>query len=151
MGLTLNQAVQKIKAIASAHKQIKFYEHGDIVDILSEKDTLYPACVTDMIAPYISPTEKEIGFPFTFWIADLADSATESRKNEIDVTSDLIQIVGDLIAELQKPTNYDDFTIEGTFNCEVLREKFRDIVIAIRFEVIIKTKYASDRCQVPTN
>jgi hypothetical protein len=150
MGLTLNQVVQRVSLIAKGHKQINFYAHGDIVDILSEEDTIYPACITDMLSPYISPTDREVGFPFTFWIADLADTATDSRRNELDVTSDLMQISEDVIAQLQDPQFFQDFTIDGSFTCEVLREKFRDIVIAVRFDVIIKTRYDSNRCQVPS-
>lgn len=150
MSLTLNQVIAKISLIANSHKQLNYYNHGDLVDVISEGDLSYPALVTDMVSPSISPLNKEVSFPFTFLFADLANVAENSRDNETEVISDLILIAEDIIAQLKNPIFDEYWEVDEPSGGEVLKEKFRDIVIALKITINIKVRFDTNRCQVPT-
>jgi len=146
--LTLNQVIKRIQTIANNHAQINFYQHGDIVDVL-QKDIPYVAVITDLNTITIDPIARLTTFNFRFWFSDLADVSEDSKDNEIDVQSDLISIAEDFIALMRDPSLNEEWIIDVASNGTLLREQFSDIVLAWMFDINIKTRYNSNRCQVP--
>jgi len=149
--LTLNNVIYKLQAFAELHKQVKHFDTGDLVDILTNGDITYPACFLEQLNGSVSISSKVTDFSFRIWFCDLADTATESQRNEVEVKSDLTSICEDYAAMLNSEAKSNsDFILSNTdFQIEYFTEKFEDVVIAAAMNITIGTKYLANRCQVP--
>lgn len=153
--MTLNNIIYRLQAFAESHKQVKHFDTGDLVEMLTNGDISYPACFLEQLenGGQISITGRETTFNFRIWFCDLADTATNSQRNEIEVKSDLTSICEDYVAMLngEAKTNSDFNLVSSDFPVTYWNEKFEDIVIATSLNISISTKYLANRCQVPAN
>lgn len=151
MPLTLNQVVARMELLARSHRQINDFRFGDVVDSLALNDVTYPLCLVDMNRGEISKGDLKTYFDFEIWLCDLSDVATNSQANGLELMSDLTQIAEDYRAMLGYTGFQDDWYISESSPVEYFKEKFEDIVVAVKFDVRIGVKYASDRCSVPAD
>jgi hypothetical protein len=151
MTLTLNQVISRLKTLALSHKQLNHFFFGDIVNWLHSGDVSYPASFCELVKATTNKTDKTTVFDFRVWFADLADVATESQTNEIEVQSDLTSIAQDYIAMLGFTEYQSDWDILPTFSMQYFTEKFEDVVIAVAVDISIGVRFDSNRCQVPAS
>lgn len=146
--MTLNQILIRLEKLALSHKQLHHFYFGDVVQWLANGDVKYPACFVDLKTGNISRAEKLTSFDFDVWFADLADVAESSKTNEAEVMSDLTGIAEDFKAMLGS-TDFEDGEIADLSSLEFFKEKFEDVVIAVRMGVTIQMRFENNRCQVP--
>lgn len=149
MTLTLNQVLIRLEALALSHKQINHFYFGDMVEWLANGEVKYPAVFVDMQAGSISKDAKQTGWDFEVWFCDLANVSESSRKNEMEVFSDLTSIAEDYRAMLEY-NEFRDWYIGESSGLQYFKEKFEDITYAIRLNVHIGKLYDSNRCQIPS-
>lgn len=150
--LTYNQVTQRIKVIATAHKQIRNFYSGDIEDFLTDKTTLYASCFLNDLpgASSIDPINNQATYVFQMWLLDLVDVSLETKKNEQDVQSDMFSVAADLIAEINF-SGYPDWKISTSVPVSFLYDVDHDILAGVLLTLSIATPYDQDVCQVPTN
>lgn len=148
--MTLNQVIQRIETLALGHRQINHFFMGDIPEWLSNGDVRYPACFLQLADGRISRTDKYTYFNFKLWLCDLADVATNSQANEIEVQSDLTSIAEDLIAMIGY-SEYRDWDVTFDSRMQFYTEKFEDIVIGLELDLTIGVRFDANRCQVPSD
>lgn len=150
MSLTLNQVVKRIETIATRHRQINQFLMGDAVDFLTFGDLTYPCVVCDVGDGVIDRDNRSSLYNIKLMICDLADVSMNSRKNELEVMSDLTSIAQDIIA-MMNYSGYDTtWSIGSPISTQYLVEKFDDVVIALDMTIPITVRYDANRCWVPT-
>jgi len=150
--LTYNQAIQRIKVLALAHKQIRNFYQGNVVDFIAEKTTLYPSCFLQDIpgASAIDVTGKQVTYAFSMYLLDLVHVSDNAKQNEQDVQSDMFSVAADLVAEINYSA-YTDWKIAASAPVTVLMEELDDMVAGVMLQLYIATPYNQDVCAVPTN
>lgn len=149
--MTLNQVISRLESLALSHKQINtFRSGGDLMAFIREGDMVYPACVVQFLPASISRASKATTFRLSLYLCDLADLASNSKRNELEVQSDLTSIAEDLMAMINSPTYQNDWTINDEASLEYQFDDKEDIVVAAILTISISTRYDANRCQVPT-
>jgi len=148
--MTLNQVIQRIQAIALAHKQINSFREGDVVSFLKEGDIVYPACLVQILPGNISRTEKQTTIRIALYLCDLVDLSIDSKDNELEVKSNMLSVAEDFMSIFNYSGYSDDWDISDVGSVEFLDEKFDDMISAVLLTLDIKTRFDSNRCQVPT-
>lgn len=148
--MTLNEIVKRIKTIALAHKQINDFREGDVISFLKDGDIVYPACLLQILPGRISKTEKTTTVRVALYICDVVDLSISSKANELEVKSDLLSIAEDLMASFAYPTYMVDWDFSDECSIEFLDEDLEDMLSAVMMTFDIKTRFGSDRCQIPS-
>ena len=128
--MTLNQVIKRIETIALSHKQVRNFYYGDIVDFLSRKDVVYPACFLEMQRGRIDVAERQTIFSFRIWLCDLGDIAINSQENKTEIQSDLTRVMEDFVASFGY-TGYKDWDLYMPGQIQYYTEKFEDLVVAV--------------------
>ena len=149
--MTLNQIVARIKAISEAHEQINTFVFGDIDDEL-RKDIVYP-CV---FMPYPSATYNGVDklLQCNLFIMDrviIGGASTDNTFNELEVTSDTLQIAEDLMAQFLYQKYNPMWNVLRNFSINPTNEAKNDYLAGAALQFTIKLPYKADRCVVPTN
>jgi hypothetical protein len=151
MALTLNQVIQRFQTYSDNHFMVNHFYYGDVVDFLSNGDVQYVACFLELLGTDISRTDKNTTFRFRLWFADLENVSVKSEESNQDIESDLTQIAQDYVSLMQYDSDSNsDFRASTSATLQYYREKFNDVVIAVSMDINVSTKYAANRCQVPT-
>ncbi len=150
--LTYNQAIQRIKVLALAHKQIRNFYQGNVVDFITAKTTLYPSCFLQDIpgASNIDPAGNKVTYAFSMFLIDLVHVSADAKDNEQDVQSDMFSIAADLVAEINY-SGYTDWKIATSAAVTVIQENGDDMCAGVMVQINIATPYDQDICAVPTN
>lgn len=148
--MTLNQIIQRIKTIALAHKQINDFREGDVISFLRDSDVAYPCCLLQILPGRISRTEKQTTVRIALYLCDLVDLSIDSKQNELEVKSDLLSIAEDMMAAFSYPQFEQDWDFADEASIEFLDEKFEDMISAVLMTLDFKTRFDSNRCQIPT-
>lgn len=150
--LTYNQAIQRIKVLALAHKQIRNFYQGNVVDFITEKTTLYPSCFLQDTpgASNVDVTSNSVTYAFSMFLIDLVHVSADTKANEQDVQSDMFSIAADLIAEINY-SGYSDWKIASAAPITVVQEEGDDMCAGVMVQLTISTPYDQDICAVPTN
>jgi len=154
--MTLNQVIQRLSAIALAHKMIRSFAYVKsvsdyIFETASDKKVTYPICVVEHNSSRIGTTERLNTHTFRFYILDLINTVAATKANEQDVLSDAFSIAGDLIALVRDPDYTDTWFAVGDANTTMIADYTQDAVGGVAFDFPISTFYLSDRCQVPAS
>ena len=149
--MTLNNIIDRLQTLAQAHKQIKKFYIGDVVDFLTLGDVEYPACFIEFNGGNIGLSDRQTSFAFKLWFCDLENIAIDSQSNGNELYSDLTQIAQDYIAMLdyEARTKPNFLLPSQSFRMNFFNEKFEDLVCAVSLDIEIATTYAANRCQVP--
>lgn len=140
-----NQIWDRIKTIATNHRQINTFGSGEKWDIATSGTTNYPVF---WAVPRGSKIAKgEIGFEFEFIVQDILQ---KDYGNLQDGLSDTHQVLTDVLSKL-KWGNYDGIDIKvGDFNAEPFIEGTDDECVGWTCKVIIWTDYNWNSCTIPT-
>jgi len=148
--MTLNQVIQRIQTIAEAHKQINEFQEGDVLQILQRGDVTYPLCICEILPGRISRAEKQTVIRVALFLCDLVDLSIDTEANELEVKSNLLSVAEDMMAAFAYPAYSTDWDMGDESSIEFLHEKLEDMVAAVRMTLEIKTRFDSNRCQIPT-
>lgn len=149
MSLTLNQVIKRIRLISIAHKQIRNFYFGLPGDFLNDKTTEYASVFLQDVPGVIDLLAKKRTLSFKLYALDLVHVSEDTKSNELDVQSDMLSIVEDLVAEINH-SSYTDWKLSISNPITLLREEFDDIVAGIVVDISIVTPYTQDACVVPT-
>ena len=141
---SLNQILNLIRTVALNHPQINYCFWGELSEISASDQIVYPMAWLNFTDTSIS--EKTLNIPIEIIVADLA---TADNRNEMDISSDTLQIATDLISALQNPIYQDDFYIKSNITLSQIREGLPDLVNGWRFTINFEVRYISDRCSIP--
>lgn len=149
--MTLNQIIIRLQKIAEAHRLINHFFIGSYDDFKASEDIEYPCLFVELQEQgTIDKTSKQLTFNFRFWFLDLLNVATESKENQFELYSDLLQIAQDYLALLHNP-EYDDWTISQSNQLGFGSYQLQDVTIGVDARVSISIRNLTNRCQVPTN
>lgn len=154
MNLTLNQIVQRISAIALAHRQIKAFAYVDsavswVQD--TQRTNTYPVCLIEQNTAAFSTTGRTLTHTFRFYLLDLVNSAEQKDTNETEIISDMVSVAGDLIALMRDPAYYDTWSVVGDSTATIITDYSADYLAGVAFDLPIQVFYLADRCQVPAS
>lgn len=149
--MSYNQILQRIIAIATAHRQIRNCYKGLVTDFLTDRKTLYPsAFLQDNGNGNISVGGKDTAFPFRIFILDLVNLSEDTKVNEQDVMSDCMLIAIDLIAQISS-FNYTDWRISAENPTQFVVEDENDFIAGVMVDFTIKVIFNKDKCQIPSS
>lgn len=148
--MTLNQIVNRIKTIALAHHQVRSFYFGKPTDFLTDKKTIYAGCFLQDTTGDVSPANKSFSFSFKMFLLDLVNVSENTKENELDVFSDMLEIAKDIIAEMDSNTYYD-WIISGSNPVTLVFEAFEDMVGGATIDFSVRTMYEKDVCAVPSD
>ena len=148
--MTLNQVIKRIETIALAHKQINDFREGDVVTFLKDSDIVYPACLCQILPGRISKVDKHTTVRIALYLCDLVNLSIDSKTNELEVKSNMLSVAEDLMAAFQYPSYQLDWEMPEEGSVEFLDEKFEDMISAVLLTFDIKTRFDSNRCQIPS-
>jgi PKD repeat protein len=142
--ITRRQLKELFKNIAESHKQINSFGWGDVPEILSRQDHIYPLM---MVTP--SDVVNEQGQLKHNYIISVADRLKKDISNQVDVDNDTQQIMADLIAILYN-INYQNLSVELPLNITPFKNVDPQDVLGWygTFSIIVDENY--DYCAVPT-
>lgn len=141
---TYAQIFDRIKAIATNHRQIKTFGHGQEWDMATSGTTNYPMF---WAVPRGSRIQKgQIGYEFEFIAQDIL---RKDYENLVDGLSDTHQILTDVLTEL-KMGEYDGIDLVQDFTAEPFIEGTDDECVGWSSRIIIWTDYNWNSCTIPT-
>lgn len=142
---TLHQTIDKIKAIANDHAQINSVGYGELSDVDATKGYTMPLC---WVVEQPSNISGRILINSVMII--VMDLVHKDLSNALEVVSNTQQILTDIIAEMQSPSNQALFEV-GTDGVSLtpFQDRFDDEVSGWYCTLNIETSYLQDRCAVP--
>lgn len=143
MSLTLNQVVQNLSNIASAHNQIKHFYFGELYDFAASGTTEYPAMVVSL-----EPTPFQTNvliYSFNVYIIDLVHKGI---SNSTEVLSDTLQTCTDITSIVSNPVYSWSSERNQLFND--IQGGLDDGEYGFWFNLKLRVARPIDRCQVPT-
>lgn len=121
--MTLNNVIQELQKIAQGHAQIKHFYFGEGAD-WQVVDKEYPACWLSLAGPArLTPVGTE--YDFTLWLCDLVSKEVEdvnnkeAHANTIEVQSDMVQVLEDMVAHIDSPVNTEWQLLTQNVNAEL--------------------------------
>lgn len=142
---TLNQVIEQLEAIATAHYQINSFGFGNIYDITTSGDITYP--LMWVVHDGVDISQGVQNFKFDVIICDIVKGG---RVNETEVLSDQLEIVKDVVAQLKHKDYPWDFT-GNNVQLTAFEERFPDSVTGYSFSITLELPYDANRCSIPTS
>lgn len=140
---TYNQVITGLEQIATNHRQINTFGFGDIWEIATSGDIIYPLMWADGEGVSVDIEAKTETYNFSILFMDVVKNG---EINENEVLSDQLSIAKDVLAQLKHP-NYP-WTVSGG-GLEDFTERFTDSVSGWRLSVSLILPFTSDRCVMP--
>ncbi len=148
--MTLNAIVRRIQTIVLAHKQLRNFYYGAVVDFLNDKKTSYASCFLQDNGGSIDLSQKVVTVNFRMFLLDLVHVSEGSKENELDVQSDMLSVAMDQIAQFDF-SDYGDWRVSLSNNVTFVREELADMTAGVVLDLSISVPYTKDTCAVPTN
>jgi hypothetical protein len=142
--VTLNNVITNLRAIADAHKQINSFGFGDVWEINTSGDIVYPQMFAVLEPVTIGNNIETVNFTLLFM-----DRVKKGEVNEQEVLSDQLEIAKDVIAQL-KYQSYDWDFATGTVTLTDFTERFEDDVSGFSMNVSLELPFNANRCVIPT-
>lgn len=138
---TYNQIKTKFQEITDNHAQLRRFNMGPVYDIET-----FIGQSSDYPVLWIAPVDVTIGeqmltYKFNILIFDLI---LKDKSNEIDVLSDTLRTMIDIVKELR--FDIDDLEITGDFTATPFTEEFSDYVTGHRIEIDVVTSIEDNLC-----
>ncbi len=141
---TLNNILNGLNRIATAHRQIDRFGFGDLHEFETSGVTQYPAMFVEG-----QPVVKERRLTKYRMRVYLFDKVLKDESNETEVLSDLIRLAEDLIAEIKPPSWTWYAELGQTPTIEYDTERTMDWLAGAWFDVEFRLPNKDDRCQIP--
>jgi len=147
--MTLRQVIKRIEEISLAHKQIRsFFYNVNLVEWLNEKEAKYPAVFLQDNGGIISTVGNATTIDFKLFVMDLVNVSEDTKINELDVVSDMLSVVQDLIAQFNHFGNDWYFSTDNAIQPVV--EGDNDMHAGIVLDFSIRLSYTQNVCAIPT-
>lgn len=143
--MTLNQILRELELIANNHFQINSFGQGDVWEIATSGDIIYPLMWTTIDGVDISTRDKTEIYRFSLFFMDVVKNG---EINEQEVLSDQLSIAKDVLAQLKHPS-YEWTFQENVSSLEDFTERFLDSVSGWKMGVSLKLPFLSSRCVSP--
>jgi len=141
---TLNNVITNLRAIADAHKQINSFGFGDVWEINTSGDIVYPQMFAVLEPVTIGNRIETVNFTLLFM-----DRVKKGEVNEQEVLSDQLEIAKDVIAQLQYQSYDWDFS-KSTVTLTDFTERFEDDVSGFSVGIGLELPFDASRCVIPT-
>lgn len=150
--MTLNQVIQRIKILAGAHKQLKYFDRpASITDALNDKIVSYPACLSLTIpGSNIDVVNKAVTFSFRLFFLDVINTSSDALVNEQDVQSDMLAVAMDILAQMDYGA-YTDWKINAAAPVVFVTDSENDRVAGATVDISIVTPWYKNVCAVPAD
>ncbi len=145
--MTLNQIIHRIKTIALNHKQIRAFHYGNINDFFDiDKGKKFAVCALQDNGANIG--NNILSVSFVIFLLDLVHISEDTRDNEQDVQSDMLEVAQDLFSEFDF-SYYTDWKVTLDNPVQLVREEQPDFVAGVALNISIETPRIKDICAVP--
>lgn len=149
--MTVNQILILFKDIASRHKQINDFKVSQDFNIDTEDTPTYSILVVNPISANLPRTENGFTSFVTELDVQLIDIVNKNNENEIEVLSDTIDVLKDVINEFNTHPYYIDNSIDiiNTISFESLRGAYDSDVDGWRTQIELETPNKLSYCGSP--
>lgn len=147
--MTFNQVIRRIKTLALDHKQIRNFQQGLVQDFLTDKTTLYPSCFLQSSGGTLSTSGKALTLGFRMFLCDLVNVSEDTKTNELDVQSDMLLVMMDLIAQVNFPA-WTDWLLSTDNQVQLFVEDNGDMYAGVYIDFQLRTMFTQNVCQVPS-
>lgn len=147
--MTLNNVINRIKALSLAHKQIRNFYPGLVTDFLTDKTTNYPSVFLQDSGGKISTAGHATTLNYKIFFLDLANVSENSFLNSQDVQSDMILVAMDIVAQMNAGM-FDDWALSTDNNLQLIYEDKDDIIAGCVMDFSLRIMFTQDLCQIPT-
>jgi hypothetical protein len=144
MKRTLNQVNELLEGIATAHQQINSYGIGDLWEIVANGAVTYPLMFT--VINQSSLNGKILNLNISLLFMDLVH---KDESNELDVSSDMLQVGTDVIAQLRSPLYEDWFLVGDSVSLDDFTERFNDEVTGWKVDLSLQISEQFNLCALP--
>jgi hypothetical protein len=146
--MTLNQNVAQLRSIITAHRQVKSFYFGDIVNWTELQAMKYTSVVLTLNDAARLKTVTQLNF--SLWISD---RLLTDQSNRNDVLSDTLQILQDLISQINNIEIFwfpqvDEKAI--TFFEDERNNDNADVVAGVKYDFSLSIRTPLNLCVVPT-
>jgi hypothetical protein len=160
-GQTINfkRIIQDYQKLADSHKQINSFGSGNSDQLSYRTQTRDKEYNTTFNSPYypllfVIPSKVENDLRFKTWDFNtiVADILERDLANQVDITSDTLQILQDIISQWRLSVTeqfgdyYADYYVDDFVNCTPFLEKEQDLLNGWNGLIRIKTMTSLDRC-----
>lgn len=147
--MTLNQVINRVKALALGHKQLRNFYQGQLTDFLTDKTTNYPSLFLQDNGGKISTAGHATTLNYRMFLLDLVNVSENTDQNRQDVQSDMISVAMDLVAQMNAGM-FDDWALSTDNNLALLYEDKDDLVAGLYVDFSLRIMFTQDLCQIPT-
>lgn len=148
--MTLNQVINRIKALSLAHKQVRNFYKGLVTDFLAEKTTNYPSVFLQDNGGNISTAGHATTLTYRMFILDLVNVSENTNANVEDAQSDMVSIAMDLVAQMNAGF-FDDWSISTNVTLQLVEEQESDLIAGCVLDFSIRIMFTQNLCQIPTD
>ena len=149
--MTLNQIIVLFKDIADRHEQVKDFAAKQDFNIDADNAPKYPILVINPTPAILPKTDN--GFTSLTMAFDLQviDLVNKDNNNELEVLSDTMQIINDIINELSTHPDYieDGLEIVSDVTLEPLRGAYDSDVDGWKTSIEIMQPNKRSYCSAP--
>lgn len=147
--MTLNQVIRRIKALALDHKQVRNFYQGLVGDFLADKTTLYPSAFLQNTGGTLSTSSKALTLGYRMFLCDLVHVSEDTMTNQLDVQSDMLQIMMDLVAQMNFGA-FNDWALSSDMQVQLFVEDENDQFAGCYLDFTIRFMFSQNICQIPT-
>jgi hypothetical protein len=148
--MTLNQVINRIKALSLAHKQVRNFYKGLVTDFLADKTTNYPSVFLQDNNGNISTGTHATTFNYRMFLLDLVNVSENTNQNVQDVQSDMVSVAMDLVAQMNAGF-FDDWAVSTDIPLQMVEENDNDLIAGCIIDFSIRVKFPQNLCQIPTD
>jgi hypothetical protein len=156
---SLNQIEKTLQNFVNAHQILNSYGFGELADVAqgvaSYTINKNASGTNDLVYPSMWATPTPSGIT-RHWIEYklsiiVFDLVHKDESNKIEVLSDCIQILEDLINYLRQPAYEDYFSIDNeySFTADPFTDRFNDEVSGWAMEITVKVPNENNICTLP--
>src|SRR6185437_13619848 len=116
--MTLNQVIRRIKTLALDHRQLRNFYQGLATDWLTDKFTLYPSALLQFTGGSLSTAGKVLTLNYRLYLADLVHVSEDTKANELDIQSDMLLVMMDLMAQINYPA-FNDWALSSEMQVQL--------------------------------
>lgn len=145
--MTLKEIIERIESISLAHDQLKSFYFGLPSDFLTDKKTVLPGIFLQDVPGVIDQSRNELVASFKMYVLAIVKPTSEEKAaDELQVQSDMLIVAQYLLAEMNDPAAYTDWSLNVASSYTLLREEFDDLVAGVVVDIQIRTPYTQDIC-----
>lgn len=142
--ISLNSLLKKIKTIAEAHSQVNTYAQGNKYDFGQDEALVYPCLWAIPQGGSMDLTGRKFDYTITIFCMDIE---LKDGSNQIEILSDTILILTDLVAKLQSDAqDGDEWQVTSIGNYNPFTDADSDTISGHSVDLTLSAFYSGDIC-----